>query len=151
MRKIAAAFTLMVLVGCGKNDRSTAPTPVTVPPVTLPRTQSGTYTGLMTVTLSAGVLNGVTGTTTVTHDGGPTMTIGNLRLTHPAGLDTTYGMGTVTLSGDTYRGTGSYTSGGCGLIVVTMAARFAGDLMNLQATLTPARCDPSDVRGEIRR
>ena len=68
-----------------------------------------------------------------------------------AGTAVSFPMGQAAMSGDTFTGTHAYQSAGCGLAAVQTTGRFAGNLINLQAVITPANCAQSRFVGELSR
>ena len=153
-RPLAGGF-LAVLVACGGGGSSTPTAPATPVPTPTPVSYSGTYSGPMLFTSSAGTLN-VIGTTTVTHS--PNLvSLTNLVAT-TAGGSVTFPLGTAPLAG-TFDGSLPYNSSGCGVITSRYHGYFgqSGTVMkmNLQVTLTPDRvtgsCGVNDIRGELTR
>lgn len=149
LKRYAALVVLAILPACGggSSPSSVAPPPTTQPP---PPNYSGAYSGSMLMNLAQQNEIIVVGRTTVTHAGNA-ISFSTLSVTY-AGSTILYGLGSAMITGDSFAGTHAYQSSGCGVMNVTTSGRFAGDLMNLTATLRPAgRCDRSEFRGELRR
>jgi hypothetical protein len=141
-----------VLPSCGKSSSST-PTPVTTPPTTVP-TFAGSYSGTMLYNVAGLAELRLSGRTTVTQNGN-TIDFSNMVLTSGA-TSITILLGSAVLNGNAFTGTADYNSSGCGAAHVVTSGRFAGNLMNLTATLTFANanvqgCARSETRGELSR
>jgi hypothetical protein len=156
MRRILAAALAVSLLACGGGSKAPAapaatpaPTPTPVP------TFSGTYSGPVLLNVAGLAEVRGTGRTTVTHEGN-VLILGSLTLTVPTlGSTVTYGLGRTTITGNTFAGTDSYQSSGCGTINTNMSGYFIGNAMNLTTKFTSSGrgsgCDPSEVRGELTR
>ncbi|MET0556932.1 MAG: hypothetical protein ABW221_28085 [Vicinamibacteria bacterium] len=68
-----------------------------------------------------------------------------------AGTTISYPMGQAAQSGTSFAGTHTYQSQGCGVTSVQTTTRFAGNLMNIQATISPASCAVSRIVAELSR
>lgn len=141
-----------VLPSCGGSSSST-PTPVTTPPTTVP-TFAGAYSGTMLYNVAGLAEVRVNGRTTVTQNGN-TIDLSNIVLTSGT-TSITIVLGSAVLNGNAFTGAADYQSSGCGATHVVTSGRFAGNLMNLTATLTFANanvqgCARSEMRGELSR
>lgn len=149
-----AALALLLLAGCGGGGSSTptvVPTPVPTP---TPLVFSGTYNGAITYNLAGLAEIRGTGNVAVTQNGNA-LDFGRFTTTLPQLGTASYQLGTATAVGNTFTGTSSYNSSGCGVVNVAWDGRFAGTLMNLHVSLRPtgraSGCDPSEIRGELSR
>ncbi|HET7292841.1 MAG TPA: hypothetical protein VFM88_10470 [Vicinamibacteria bacterium] len=146
---LAALSGLGLLGACGGSDSPSAPTP---PTTTLPPSFSGTYRGTMTFTGGGFNAAPIQASTTVTHTG-TTLALSDMTITSP--FSGSFGLGSAVLNGNSFDGTNSYSSGGCGIVTSRYVGHFAGNLMNLTVTLTPAvrsrDCFVIDIRGELSR
>lgn len=156
MRKLGAlAFVALVCLmpACGGSSSPTAvPTPVPTP--TPVPSLSGTYSGTMIENIAQQAQVTGTGRVTVTQNGN-SLDFSPLSISIPGFAVQTYDMGNATLTGSTYAGGTQYNSNGCGVITVTNIGRFAGNLINMTATLEPAgtgsNCGKFEFRGELSR
>lgn len=147
--RLAVALLILVLPSCGGSSNTpAAPPPVTTPPTTLPNF-SGTYSGPMDYNVQGLGVVRVTGRTTVTHSGS-TLSFTPLLVT-ATGVNTSYVLGSATLSGGTANGGTSYQSSGCGTVSVETVSRFAAPLMNLTVELRAQSCAASRLVGELSR
>jgi hypothetical protein len=123
-------------------------------PAPTPVTYDGTYTGTsMKFTGGGRAELLIVASTTITQTGS-NLSFGDLRVTSPASLTGTFGMGPATLTGNTFDGTSQYQSSGCGLVSNHYRGFFSGDggTMNMTMTLSEtAECDEFNIRGEMRR
>lgn len=103
----------------------------------------GTYRGTMTFT--GGGVNAVPiqASTTVTHTG-TTVSLSDLDVTSP--FSGSFGLGNTTLNGNSFDGTSSYASGGCGVVTSRFVGHFAGNLMKPHGH-AHAPCGVRDLRG----
>ncbi len=104
-----------------------------------------TYTG-------GGVQAIITASTTITQTGS-NLSFGNMNVTSPVSL--VFGMGAATLTSNTFDGTNTYSSSGCGTVTNHYRGYFSSDggIMNMTMTLTGSQrnCGDTDIRGEMRR
>lgn len=149
-RAVLAVLVALGVPACGGGGGSpSAPTP---PTTTLPVSYSGSYRGTMTFTGGGTNAVPIQANVTVTHTG-TTVEFSNLAVTSP--FNGEFGLGSATLNGNSFDGTNGYPSGGCGTVTSRYVGHFAGTLMNLTLTLTPAvrskNCVVLDIRGELSR
>lgn len=147
---LSVTLALGTLAACGGGtDRPTAPPPVTTPPP--PPSFSGSYSGISTFNVSGQAEVRPSTRVTVTHNGS-TIAFGDISLT-ALGTTIVFPLGQATQAGSTspFTGTHLYNSQGCGLSTVRTETRFAGNLMNLQATITSPLCAQSRIAAELSR
>jgi hypothetical protein len=91
----------------------------------------------------------ITASTTITQTGS-NVTFSSLQVTSP--FSSSLGMGSATLTNNTFDGTNQYSSSGCGTVTNHYRGYFSGDggIMNMTMTLT-STCGDIDIRGEMRR
>jgi hypothetical protein len=147
---LSLTLATCALTACGGgSDQPTAPPLVATPPP--PPRFSGSYSGISTFNVSGQAEVRPSTRVTVTHNGS-TIAFGDLNLTV---LGTTIvfplGQGTQASSTAPFVGTHAYNSQGCGVSAVRTETRFAGNLMNLQATITSALCAQSRIAAELSR
>jgi hypothetical protein len=146
-RSILALLSVIFIAGCG-GSTTTPPPPVTTT-TTLPPNFSGSYSGLVVFNVAGQAEIRPTARVTVTHAGN-TITYSNLVVTVGT-TPVSFPLGTAGLSGSQFVGANAYQSSGCGVSTANSVARFAGNLMNLQVSVTSAGCAESRMVGELSR
>lgn len=147
MKRMILALSLAVIAGCGGS--TTTPPPQVTTTTTLPPNFSGSYSGLVVFNVAGQAEVRPTARVTVTHTGNTisysnlVVTLGNTPISFP--------LGTAGLSGSSFVGANVYQSSGCGISTASSVARFAGNLMNLQVSVTSASCAESRMVGELSR
>lgn len=149
MRKLAVALFLGILLpGCGSD--SGTPVNNTPPPTPTPAPNfTGRYSGISTFNVAGQAEIRPPTVVSVTHNGG-TITFSDMVVTIGTQA-VVYPLGSASESGSSFLGTHSYQSAGCGPVAVTTNARFAGNLMNIQAIITPLSCAQSRIVAELSR